>query len=361
MKIALIGEFSGVHQGLKVGLEKLGHHVDIYSSGDGFKQIKYDKKLYPKRMGFIRKILYILIEIPLVLRLISKQYDVVQIINPHVFYSPAGNKTYYKWLMYLLNSRKIIMSMAVVGCESNTQKGLSALVRSPCPGCLNELGVKVCPLISRKNKSLTKIAVNSVNHIIPFGGPSYWSSYSDDSKCRALVPFPVDLSFIAHRNNQIGKKIKILHGINRPGFKGSNVIIEALRALEVDYPDFFDIIIPERVPFDGYIRLLLEANIVVDQLYGDGLGMNALYAMSASCVVFTSYERVEIGGLKLTHSPAIPLESTKENIYRQLEELLKWTPDMFLSRGNASRKFVLDYCSPEIIAKDVLNHWREYR
>lgn len=360
MKIALIGEFSGVHQGLKAGLEKLGHHVDIYSSGDGFKRIKYDKKLYPERMGFIQKIFYILIGVPWVLRLISKKYDVVQIINPHVFYSPAGNEAYYKWLMNLLNSRKIVLSMAVVGCESNTQKGLSALERSPCPGCLNELGVKVCPLISRKNKSLTKIAVNSVDHIIPFGGPSYWRSYSDDSKCRDIVPFPVDLNFIDHRDNQVGKKIKILHGINRPGFKGSNVIIEALRALEFNYPDFFDIIIPERVPFDDYIQLLLEANIVVDQLYGDGLGMNALYAMSASCVVFTSYDRVEVGGLKLINSPAIPLESNKESIYRQLEELLKWTPDMFLSRGNASRKFVLDYCSPELIAKDVLNHWQEY-
>jgi hypothetical protein len=249
--------------------------------------------------------------------------------------------------------------MAVVGCESNTQKGLSKLMRSPCPGCLDELGATVCPLISRQNSSVTGIAVDFVDHIIPFGGPSYWASYQNEPKRRDILPFPVDANLIEPRSNKPGAKIRILHGINRPGFKGSDVIIDALRALESDYPEFLEMIVPERLPFDDYIQLLLTANIVVDQLYGDGLGMNALYAMSASCVVFTCYERVKIGTFDLTQSPAIPLELSREEIYKQLVEVIAWGPDVFVELGNASRRFVLENCSPEVIAGQVLSYWCE--
>ena len=42
MRILLIGEYSGLHNSLKEGLEKNGHEVTLIGSGDGFKKYPMD-------------------------------------------------------------------------------------------------------------------------------------------------------------------------------------------------------------------------------------------------------------------------------------------------------------------------------
>ena len=142
MKIALIGESSGLHSGLKCGLEQLGHHVDIYSNGDGFKKISSDKILYPYSSGFFERLWSMLFTVPSLLKSISRNYDAVQIINPHVLHSIKSNPWYYGWVIKCLSKGRALKSLAVAGCEHNTQRGLSTMMRSPCPGCLREMNKK---------------------------------------------------------------------------------------------------------------------------------------------------------------------------------------------------------------------------
>ncbi len=357
MKIALIGEFSGVHAGLKAGLEDLGHDVDIYSNGDGFKKINSDRALYPNSSGLFRKLYYLIFGISRLLRSISRDYDVVQIVNPHVIHTVKDSPGYYRWIIKNLSKGKGIKSLAVAGCEANTQRGLSSLVRSPCPGCLREIDVANCPYTSKNYIKIMRIAEDLSEHIIPFGGPSYAQSYRNQKKYRQLLPFPVDIRLIPERKNKVNGKIRVLHGLNRVGFKGSNEIMKALKMVEATYPDIFEIIIVDKLPFDDYIKLLSNVNIVIDQLYGDGLGMNALYSMASSCVVFTCFDRVEIGELNLTDAPAIQLKLTSKDICQQICELKGWSDDEYISVGRKSRYFVETRSSPVEIAKQVLEYW----
>ena len=361
MKIALIGEFSGVHAGLKKGLEALGHHVDIYSNGDAFKKIKSDKALYPVFGGFFDKLNYYLFGFPKLFRMISKNYDAIQIINPHVITGVKNSSIYYKYSIDIFKKNKGIKSLAVVGCEANTQRGLSALVRSPCPGCLKDYNLPRCPFISKNNTKITRHAENFADHIIPLGGPSYAKSYSHHPKYKYIIPFAVDISMIPNRQNYPSGKIKILHGINRAGFKGSDIILDALKKIEHDHPESFEVIIPDKLPFDEYIKMLSNVNVVVDQLYGDGLGMNALYSMGAGCVVFTCFDRIHIENLDLTDAPAIQIGATVEEIYQQIFELKNWSVENFNTTGEKSRQFVLDHYSPIKVAKQVLEYWTSTR
>jgi hypothetical protein len=219
----------------------------------------------------------------------------------------------------------------------------------------------VCPFISKSNTKKTRYVENFADHIIPLGGPSYAKSYHHHPKCREIVPFAIDIHFIPERKNNLNGKIKILHGISRSGFKGTDVILEALNQAQLEYPELFKIIIPEKLPFNDYLKLLSTANVVFDQLYGDGLGMNALYSMGSSCVVFTCFDRIKIGKLDLTDAPAIQIGATVEEIYQQIISLKTWAKENFITTGERSRQFVLDHYSPVKVAQQVMDHWTSTR
>jgi hypothetical protein len=357
MKIALIGEYSGVHTSLKIGLENLGHEVDIYSNGDGFKKIKSNLTLYPEHKSLLNKLHFYIFGISKLFKLISINYDIIQIINPHVVSSPRGNPYYYGWIINKLNKTKAIKSLAVVGCEANTQRVISALERSPCVGCLKDYGLTACPFITKNNIKITNHVERFANHIVPIGSTCYFKSYENHPKCREIVPNAVDISFIPARKNIVKNKIRILHGLSRKGFKGSDIILEALEKVHQSHSDFFEIIIPDKLKFDDYVKLLSTANVVVDQLYGDSLGMNALYSMGASCLVFAHFDRIKIGTLDLTEAPAIQVGETVDEIYQQIISLKSWSQEEFVEVGQKSRHFVLSHCSPVKVAQQVMKYW----
>jgi hypothetical protein len=357
MRIALIGEYSGVQSGLKKGLVDLGHDVDLYSNGDSFKDIRGNKALNPRSDRLIDKIDFYLFDLAETLKFVSTNYDVIHLVNPHVISSLRGNSFYYRRLIKILDNTKAIKSLAVAGCEANVRPGLAALLRSPCPGCLKDSGVSECPYASSGNVKIMEFAERFADSIIPFGGPTYAKSYQHNKKYREALPFPVDVGIVPHRQNSLNGKIKIVHGINRAGFKGSNVIVDALKMVEHDYPDVFEVIIPSRLPLTEYINLLSTANVVVDQLYGDGLGMNALYSMGASCIVFSCFDRVKIGKLNLTEAPAIQIEESAKRIYQQIVNLKEWSNSKFVEEGQKSRDFVVSQNSPVKIAQKMLDYW----
>ena len=56
MRIALIGEFSLLHNYLKEGLINKGHEVTLFSNGDGWKKMPSDYKLYNTGRKGIKRI-----------------------------------------------------------------------------------------------------------------------------------------------------------------------------------------------------------------------------------------------------------------------------------------------------------------
>lgn len=357
MKIALIGEYSGLHLGLKKGFDILGHETDIYSDGDSFKNIPSNKVLHSRHQGSFDKIWYYLAELPGILSHIGTHYDAIQLINHGVISGPKLPFFYSRSLYSILKKYHGYKSLVVAGCDSNVQRIMKSLKRSPCPGCLSEQKRKQCLYLRDNNSDPTKLAVDFADVIIPFGGPSYSRSYSHEIKAVPALPFPIDTTLIKYSKKKLGKKIRIMHGVNRPGFKGSNVIIEALKRVQKQFPENIEIVIVDKLPFDKYLKIIATADVVLDQLYGDGIGMNALLSMSAGCIVLTSFERVKVGEVDLIGAPAINIGTNEDEIYEQLKELREWSADELIAAGEKSREYVVKNCSPPNIAKRVIEYW----
>ena len=100
MKILLIGEYSGLHNSLKDGLQLNGHSVTLLGTGDGFKRYPVDILIKSTFFEipifkFIAKIIDKLLKVSLndieigiktyfkIKRL--KDFDVVQLINENSF------------------------------------------------------------------------------------------------------------------------------------------------------------------------------------------------------------------------------------------------------------------------------------
>ncbi len=357
MKIALIGDYSGVHLSLKKGFQLLGHEADIYSDGDGFKKIRSDKVLHRSFSSEIDKLRFYFYELPALLKNISVKYDAIQMMNPHVIQTVRNSPAYYHYLMSILKRCHGIKSLAVVGCEKNTQRGISSLPRSPCEGCLKDSNLTRCVFVNNSNSKIADHAVDFADVILPMGAPVYAESYGQEAKAAPLLPFPVDASLVPYVGNKLGKKIRVLHGVSRGGFKGSELIIAALSKVQKNFPDQFEILIIEKLAFDDYIELLTTVNIVVDQLYGNGLGMNALVSMAAGCVVITHFDRVNVGELNLSNAPAIQIGSNSDDLFEQISSFKSWTANDFEHQGEISRKYVEENCSPVKVASRVLSIW----
>jgi hypothetical protein len=93
MKILLLGEFSGVHKNLKEGLMELGHEALVASTGDGYKNIPNDIYLGSGIPGKIGKLVDKIN--PLLSVNIFKDYDIVQLINPFIFYNKLFPSRYF--------------------------------------------------------------------------------------------------------------------------------------------------------------------------------------------------------------------------------------------------------------------------
>jgi len=356
----LIGEFSGLHGSLKSGLQELGHEATIFASGDGFKQFNFDRYWGQDKVGYFDLTKFLAFQQPKLLYEISETYDVVQIVNPSALISPNhGRSVYYKVLAQIFKRSRGVKSMVVAGCDHAVERKMSVRLPQLCKGCLEDQGTAECQFRSADWAAVSKTAAEMCDVIIPFSSSVYADSYSDyGDKNVPPIMFPVDTRSLPVVENRLSGRIKILHGINRPGFKGSDLILRAMNRAQEKYPDRFDLIVTERLPFSKYIQRVSDVNVVIDQAHADGFGMNALFSLAMERVVMTSYfPGTVMGDLDYKTTPAINIFGDEEVIFDALIRLLDWSPEDFSVCGKQSRQFVEEKCAPTVIAGQLIGHW----
>ena len=356
--IAFIGDFSGLHLNLKQGFINMGLNSLIYSDGDDFKKVPCDYSLSLPPHDQPSRFIFFVIDQPLFLNLLFFQHDIVQIISARFIYTPyTWQKIYLLYLNFILRKSKAKFVLTVGGCDHKTQKILSKIDRSPCPGCLKDMNMEKCFLISQRHQELQTFVESKVDLIMPFGGSSYLRAYSEASCC---LPFPLKTTTSDCDSNYPQGKIKIMHGISRAGFKGSNIIVSVLRQIEQDFPDNVEILVFEKLPWQEYILCLNKANIVIDQAFGDGLGYNSLYSLSLGKIVFTSHSPSWILSLYGKESPAIDFWD-EDSLYQGLVKVCSLSYREIDSLGRKGYDFVKDSCSPEAIASKALSFYSKAR
>lgn len=377
MRILLIGEYSGLHNSLKKGLESLGHDVLIIGSGDGFKNYPVDIKidhsfhspiLKKIKVGFYKLTSFDLgaFEIYLRGRFLSKKlkgFDVVQLINE--FSIKSTPRLEIKFIKHLLkhNSKLFLLSTGIdYQCMRYMMDGklrysvMTPYLKDPSLKSLYKYQLQYLTDDFKKlhdfiYKNVQGVIATDMDYHIPLlGHKSYLG----------LVPNPINTDVIEYIPMEISGKIKIFHGINTASVirKGNDYFTEALKIIATKYGDKVEITSTHSLPYDEYIKVYDDCHILMDQIYSFDQGYNALEAMAKGKVVFTGAEQewLDYYGVE---EDTIVINALPDIDY--LVQKLSWLiehPEKIMEISKKARAFVEREHNYKDIAENYLAVWK---
>lgn len=336
MKILLLGEYSNVHATLAEGLRALGHNVLVASDGDGWKNYPRDIDFSrPKKANHFSLAKYY---ISLWRKFFSfRGYDIVQIINP--VFLPLKAERIMPFYRYLRRHNKKVVLGAF---------GMDYYYIKACLGCKIfrysdfNFGPKVrhYPLgdafirdwYKGEKGRLCKTIAHDCDKIVA-GLYEYFASYQPEFPDKTVfVPFPIRVRQTLPEKVQ-SDTVTFFVGIQKgkEEYKGTDIMLRALKRLESEMPERCRVEIAESLPFEEYRRCLRGSDVLIDQLYSYTPAMNALEAMSQGIVVVSGGEPenyVILGEVDL--KPVVNVLPSEDDVYEKLchialhpEELLK--------------------------------------
>jgi hypothetical protein len=360
MRILLIGEFSGLHNNLKDGLQELGHEVVLASTGDGWKNFPSDINWLPKRfkgrLGYIELLLN-----QYVLSKKLKNYDVVQFISPFLVFEKSFGLDEVCFRNFMRNNKKCFFVVAggdpvIWKYWQNENDGVYSnyiAQTNKCDFSVNALKLFHSPLEYRKTEKL----VRKANGIIPIMYEYAQPYRSFDNLCDS-IPIPINLSKTPFYENVVHDKIIVFHGLNRRGAKGTQYIEEAFDILKQKYPDDFEFIIDGKMEFNEYRKFIKRVNVVIDQTNTYSLGLSGLDAMCQGKVTLGGAETVGMLELKYDNCPAINIKPNAIDIVKQIESLIIKKME-FNAIGKKSRDFIDKHHNHVKVAQLYLDTWEQ--
>lgn len=363
MKILLIGEYSNVHATLAEGLRLRGHDVTVASDGDGWKNYPRDIDITRHRrhnplLSSLCTLRYLWRIVRLAPRL--KGYDVVQIINPMMLELKAERQMWFYNRLRKHNRRMVMGAFGMdyywvsTACDCTTFRYSDFNLGSQ---------LRIYPMGEAEKRDwlhgakgrLNQLIANDCDTIVT-GMYEYDASYRPHFPAKTrFIPMPIvppDEAECAPLY-MAGEKIRFFIGIqkSRNEYKGTDIMLRALRRLAADYPDMVDVRVAENVPFDEYKRMIGSSHVLLDQLYGYTPGMNALLAMSKRMIVVgcgepESYDILGESELR----PIVNVLPSEESVYRQMLEQLVMHPERIATLQQQSREYIIRHHESNKIA-----------
>ncbi|MDO8317398.1 MAG: glycosyltransferase [Flavobacterium sp.] len=377
MKILLIGEYSRLHNSLKEGLVALGHEVILLSSGDYFKKFDTDYFFHsnflsgywlPRKMkNVIHKLTGIDLEkaergLRFYLLLPKlKNFDHVQLINSDAIETfPFLSRFLYKKIFKKIKNRSLLIcgdETPVIDYLLKRESDYSILTPYFEDNSLEKHFKYPLKYTTKKyRKTFDWLAENCQNLIasdLDYKIPMEKMGYSVH-----FIPNPVNTWKIKFQEQKINDKIVVFLGINRASYikKGITYFEKVLRIIQEKYAEKVTVIITENLPYNDYINLYNTAQIVLDQIYADDQGYNALEAMAKGKVVFTGAGKIFMEYYNLKERININALPDVDYLVNELSFLIE-NPEAVIAIGKRARAFIEkehDYIN---IASQYLEAW----
>ncbi len=367
MKIIIVGEYSGFAKNLSIGFRKLSHECIIFSWGDVFKKIDPDERTYLVNISNYRLFGKILrgtgrlrsiFSAVKLHQYVKQQFreekaDIILVINmaflketDNIFVPRFSNKM----LQYMCKqSGRIFLSAC----------GNDYIFNSYLPLCdrTNEylMFKHQQSLCVQKERFITHI--DFMNKVIPVVY-DYSVAYKHFQKeyhyvVLQTIPLPFDTSSVSS-HNELNKRIVIMHGVTRQYEKGSTIIISALEKISMEFKDKVDIRIVRHLPLKEYLKIMTEANIVVDQLYGGSNGMNTTEALAMGKVVLSGCIQEYHRAYTELECPVVNIEPNSNQIYTVLKHLIE-SPEQIKLLSQKSRAFAEAVVDSKKVAQKYIN------
>ena len=389
MKILLIGEASFLHNTLKKGLVERGHRVTTMSDGNGWHDAPRDIDLRRDgrwgKLGGLWVVWQLLRHLP---QLCGN--DVVQIHNYQ--FVPLM----YRWNTLLLRFLKLTNRRVVKGCFGDDPQifrrqaqGVPAYSDTYWSGQLQNADQhrdRIAEVVEHGAEASWRKTTHMADALVACLY-EYWLDYNEPPYAAKLhyIPLPIKCEEMvrwcdgemvrwcngemvrcvgnvttspSHPNNsQLAPShpLTILIGLQpkRDFMKGAMKIAAFVEEVARRHPGKVQIKYVEGVPYDEYMHLLAEADVLVDQLYSYTPSMNSLAAMARGTVVIGGGEEeyYEFIGEKtlrpiINVRPDVPDEENIAAIERAL-----FTDGMLERMAQESIQFVHKYHDYRLVAK----------
>lgn len=388
MKILLIGEASFLHNTLKKGLVERGHRVTTMSDGNGWHDAPRDIDLRRDgrwgKLGGLRVVWQLLRHLP---QLCGN--DVVQIHNYQ--FVPLM----YRWNTLLLRFLKLTNRRVVKGCFGDDPQifrrqaqGVPTYSDTYWSGQLQNAELhrdRIAEVVEHGAEASWRKTTHMADALVACLY-EYWLDYNEPPYAAKLhyIPLPIECedmvrwcdgemvkcvgndppspshpndSQLSTLNSQLtpSHPLTILIGLQpkRDFMKGAMKIAAFVEEVAHRHPGKVQIKYVEGVPYDEYMHLLAEADVLVDQLYSYTPSMNSLAAMARGTVVIGGGEEeyYEFIGEKtlrpiINVRPDVPDEENITAIERAL-----FTDGMLERMAQESIQFVHKYHDYRLVAK----------
>lgn len=369
MKILLIGEASFLHNTLKKGLVERGHRVTTMSDGNGWHDAPRDIDLRRDgrwgKLGGLRVVWQLLRHLP---QLCGN--DVVQIHNYQ--FVPLM----YRWNTLLLRFLKLTNRRVVKGCFGDDPQifrrqaqGVPAYSDTYWSGQLQNADQhrdRIAEVVEHGAEASWRKTTHMADALVACLY-EYWLDYNEPPYAAKLhyIPLPIECEEMVRwcdgemvkcvGNDVPSHPLTILIGLQpkRDFMKGAMKIATFVEEVARRHPSKVQIKYVEGVPYDEYMHLLAEADVLVDQLYSYTPSMNSLAAMARGTVVIGGgeeeyYEFIGEDTLRpiINVRPDVPDEENIAAIERAL-----FTDGMLERMAQESIQFVHKYHDYRLVAK----------
>jgi glycosyltransferase involved in cell wall biosynthesis len=377
MRILLVGEYSGLHNTLKEGLQELGHTVLIVSSSD-FKKFPADYSIEPKffklnpinafRQFIFRTFKFDIAKLELGLRFYLllpnfKNYDVVQFINEIPVKTTKKLELYLLKKVFQKNKKVFVLSCGAdylnmkYDSENRTKKSiLYAFYKN------QNLTKEYAPyfdLLKDSHKKVHDFVISNCNGIIAKDF-DYVDANKNHPKYLGLIPYPVNIAKLNSNELVFKNKVIIFLGINQWSYnqKGFYYFEKALEIIQKKYQDKVEIIITKNIPYQTYINSYNRAHIILDQSCSCDQGYNALESMAKGKAVFTGAEQDFTDYYKLTERVCINAKPDVDYLIKELSFLIE-NPNEIIAIGKRARAFVQKEHDYIKITKKYIEVWEK--
>lgn len=369
MKILLIGEASFLHNTLKKGLVERGHRVLTMSDGNGWHDAPRDIDLRRDgrwgKLGGLRVVWQLLRHLP---QLCGN--DVVQIHNYQ--FVPLM----YRWNTLLLRFLKLTNRRVVKGCFGDDPQifrrqaqGVPAYSDTFWSGQLQNAELhrdRIAEVVEHGAEASWRKTTHMADALVACLY-EYWLDYNEPPYAAKLhyIPLPMECEEMVRwcdgemvkcvGNDAPSHPLTILIGLQpkRDFMKGAMKIATFVEEVARRHPGKVQIKYVEGVPYDEYMHLLAEADVLVDQLYSYTPSMNSLAAMARGTVVIGGgeeeyYEFIGEDTLRpiINVRPDVPDEENIAAIERAL-----FTDGTLERMAQESIQFVHKYHDYRLVAK----------
>jgi glycosyltransferase involved in cell wall biosynthesis len=109
---------------------------------------------------------------------------------------------------------------------------------------------------------------------------------------------------------------------SRSEYKGTDIMLRALERVAHELPERCEIVKVESVPFEQYVKLMNNSDVILDQLYSYTPAMNALEAMARGLIVVGGGEPENYEILGETElRPIVNVQPNEESVYQAVRQL----------------------------------------